>query len=394
MINRYLVAVLATFSPAVFAGLPTGLSGAWYNPAQSGHGVHLEMLSGESAAGTWSVFDHAGNPLTLYFEASVENGRLVADAYAPRGMKFGSFDRTQFTVPRWGTLEFEFADCDHGTLSYDGDGPAGASFGVGAIPLQRLTRIAGTACSFDVLAGQSVVGVYEGHWEPAFDDVDDLEAAVDPEGRLWATTKWTPGPTFVRAVGHPPVIIGEPIPSHVDFSTAGARVRYNSAMATSGTPVAGQPVQVSMDIGWRSDGRLGISAYTSTIPTPATSFDLASVPGASALSSDGFSPSSLAGRKFRFLEVWQFGEANPEVRFDALGGICIPENHITTVCDYVGQIVATEPGLSMFDFTLHPRLSPATVYGGKGWIRNDTGRLVLVGASGERGLGLVGVPWN
>src|SRR5688500_4440988 len=101
--------LLAGVSPFATAALPTGLSGAWYNPAQSGHGIHLEMLSGDAATGAWNVFDLAGNPVHLYFEGRVEGGKLVANAYAPKGMRFETFAREGFGAPRWGSLVFDFA---------------------------------------------------------------------------------------------------------------------------------------------------------------------------------------------------------------------------------------------------------------------------------------------
>lgn len=143
-----LAAALATPALAA-ASLPSGLSGSWYNPAQSGTGFSIQMLSGTNALVFWYSTDPQGNPFNLYIETQVEDGSLVGRALAPRGLRFGEWDRADLRVPYWGEVRIEFVDCLTAQVHWLPDGEAGAGFPPGNMPLRRLTRIDGSACDFD-----------------------------------------------------------------------------------------------------------------------------------------------------------------------------------------------------------------------------------------------------
>ena len=128
------------------AALPAGISGAWYNPEQPGHGLSVEILSDTSALAYWYVFDPAGNPVHLYLEGQVEGSRINATAWHSRGMRFGSFDPAEHQLRRWGTVTIDFADCNAALLGWNADGPAGAGYGSGELPINRLTSIAALPC--------------------------------------------------------------------------------------------------------------------------------------------------------------------------------------------------------------------------------------------------------
>jgi hypothetical protein len=141
-------AAFALPSLALATTLPAGLSGSWYNPAQSGHGLSIQMLSPSRALVFWYATDPHGNPFNLYVDAEVEPSSLVGRAIAPSGLRFGEWNRADLRAPAWGEVRIEFVDCDHASLSWTPDGEAGAAFAPGSMPLRRLTRIEGLRCEF------------------------------------------------------------------------------------------------------------------------------------------------------------------------------------------------------------------------------------------------------
>jgi hypothetical protein len=147
---RHLALAVALASPALAsAALPTGLSGSWYNPAQSGTGFSIQMLSDAHALVFWYATDPQGNPFNLYIQAKVEDESLVGRAIAPRGLRFGEWNRADLQAPDWGEVRIDFLDCAQARVQWLPDGDAGAGFPPGSMPLRRLTRIDGTACDFD-----------------------------------------------------------------------------------------------------------------------------------------------------------------------------------------------------------------------------------------------------
>lgn len=145
-----------------FFPLPPGISGAWYNPAQPGHGLTVEILSPRSALVFWHVFDPDGNPVHLYIEGDVVGSEIRGRAYLGRGMRFGSFDPAEHSLQHWGSVRLRFDDCNAAHLRWLPTGPAGAGFIAGDMALSRLTAIAGLACGGAVpsagLYGVSISG--------------------------------------------------------------------------------------------------------------------------------------------------------------------------------------------------------------------------------------------
>jgi hypothetical protein len=401
MSRTILAVALATLAPAAFAGLPTGLSGAWYDDQHTGHGVHLEMLSPDAAIGAWNVYDPQGNPVHLYLEGHVDGHKLVMQAFAPRGMKFGSFDRSNYSAPRWGLLTLDFADCDHATLAYHGDGPAGAGFGQGTIPLKRLTRIGGLSCSFGEQLAEVPAGAYDGDWgwpaAPFRGDEFRLHAAVDTDGRLWATSTWTPGQTYLSGVGHPPVLIATTPKATADGFEADAIVRYNSGMQRgTGEPPPGGPV--SAQVQYRADAAGAAHAKTGSVPGMFDAMAVTRAPGANALDAADFETDSLDGRRFTFVSRGQFFDTTHVIEFGrsrANAGadhICIVDVYRSSQCEFEGHITGVDEGLAMFDFSLDHGIEPGRVYHGKGWLRSDSGELVMVAEGADKGLGFVAEP--
>ena len=123
-----------------------GFSGTWYDPAQSGHGIFIEVLANSQFVAWWFTFtpdgqqawfgnvgtiDPATNTVTLH-PVQTQGGRWIPN-----------FDPANVTQPPWGTLTFSFTDCDHGRVDFDS---TVAGYGTGHMDLSRLTHIGGLAC--------------------------------------------------------------------------------------------------------------------------------------------------------------------------------------------------------------------------------------------------------
>ncbi len=121
------------------------LSGSWYNPAQSGHGIMLELLSATSAWMCWFTFDLNGNRAWICSLGSVGGVTIdFAQAFTVQGGSFPPlFDPNRIVEVPWGGITVTFAGCDTGTMTWTTTAPG---FQSGSMPLHRLTTLWGTAC--------------------------------------------------------------------------------------------------------------------------------------------------------------------------------------------------------------------------------------------------------
>ena len=126
------------------AGVPAGISGAWYDPAHEGEGWLLEILSGGRALLAWFSYDPAGEQAWFLNTGQVEGNSVVFDLDVPAGTDFGpTFSPEEVSRPPWGRAEFHFESCDSGTMTYDS--PL-EGYGSGALELVRLTALSGLEC--------------------------------------------------------------------------------------------------------------------------------------------------------------------------------------------------------------------------------------------------------
>lgn len=122
-----------------------GISGSWYNPAQSGHGFNLEVLSGNVFLAYWYLFDNSGNN---YWLGGISNGAVSGNTATVNltqttGGTYPPLDPSKIVRTPWGTLTFTFSDCNNGTVSWT---PSIPGFAVGSMPIQRLTGLSGMSC--------------------------------------------------------------------------------------------------------------------------------------------------------------------------------------------------------------------------------------------------------
>ncbi len=132
------------------------VTGNWYAPEQSGHGLQIELLDLSQALVAWYAFDPDGRPLWLFGigETGVKGGDVIeVDLYRFEGAGFPpDFDPDDVVTSPWGNLEFRLTGCDSATISYQ---PEQAGFQAGELNLQRVTRIDGTRCPMETAFDQS-----------------------------------------------------------------------------------------------------------------------------------------------------------------------------------------------------------------------------------------------
>ncbi len=120
-------------------------SGSWFDPAHNGEGWTVEELPDGRALVYWFTYDAQGEQAWMVGEAPAHGARVVVESnLRPVGTRFGAaFDPAQVQRVPWGTLEFEFSDCNTGVASYTS---TQSQFGSGTLRPVRLSTVAGTTC--------------------------------------------------------------------------------------------------------------------------------------------------------------------------------------------------------------------------------------------------------
>ena len=126
------------------------LSGNWFDPSpnQSGHGFQLEFTDqANTVVAIWFVYPPAGGGQNwIYAQGTFDSTKntTTVPAILLTGPKFPPlYNSNDLQQTSWGTITFTFADCNHGTASWNS---TVAGYGSGSIPIQRLTSIQGTTC--------------------------------------------------------------------------------------------------------------------------------------------------------------------------------------------------------------------------------------------------------
>ena len=138
-----------------------GLSGLWYNPAQSGHGFEVTAIDADTASVAWYTYNKSGDP--IWVSALLDEtapGVLSGPASYIEGIKFGEFSSAGRQLKPWGTLKLTFTACDTASVDYNGTLVLtdGTGFGAGTLPLKKLAGVSGVHCA-NTRAG--VAGQYE-----------------------------------------------------------------------------------------------------------------------------------------------------------------------------------------------------------------------------------------
>jgi plastocyanin len=125
--------------------ITSGFTGAWYDPAQSGHGIFIEVLPGNQMLAWWFTFSPDGTQQAWFGNiGAIVGDTATIDAIQTEGGRWiPNFDPANITQPAWGRLVFTFTDCNHGRVDFTSDV---AGYGEGHMDLTRLSQPAGLSC--------------------------------------------------------------------------------------------------------------------------------------------------------------------------------------------------------------------------------------------------------
>lgn len=179
-----LLVCLALAQPAWAQPLPSNIpsiradmSGNWFNPEQSGHGIQLEVLDNGRVVLAWYTFDRNGNPLWLFGVGQPNLLTVEVDLLQFTGGRPPAFwDEAEVTSEPWGSLVMEFDTCDAGTLSWTSEDP---DFPSGEMPIERLTKLQGLRCLAEEQFSQQLIFSFERRMQGFTSVFADLPANWD-----------------------------------------------------------------------------------------------------------------------------------------------------------------------------------------------------------------------
>ena len=126
-----------------------GYSGSWFNPARAGEGFTLRCsrTAARSSCGSRSRRRAAprGRAGSSGRTAASRRTASCSRTSTPRAARASGrrFDPAAVQLTRWGRLEFTFASCTQGSVSFQG----AAGFGSGSHALTRLTTLDELSCT-------------------------------------------------------------------------------------------------------------------------------------------------------------------------------------------------------------------------------------------------------
>ncbi len=369
------------------AKLPGGISGTWYNPQQSGHGLSVNLVDSARAVVIWHVYDPDGEPLTLYIDGDVQGRRIDGRAYAPRGMAFGSFDPAALELPEWGEVDIEFTNCVDAKLSWNSTDPAYAS---GEMDITRLAFVDGVDCDLPP-PNALPAGLYSADFASTAYRIGGRGLGiVDHEGRLWGVQRWQPD-------GMP-----NPVPGNWNYPPRG-QVVMARPLAVNGDRIDVQVV--SMENLWTSRTARSVTSTGHWLLDGSVvgRFDADDILFAG--SQDWFpaapnevqllapvSLSQLAGAYTITLRD-QFFERNASLEVGTDGHACIDLNghDLIDTCELRGVLSTSEGEAGLIDFEFRDTRNAALApYRGRGFLV-EVGKdeeLILIGSNGSIGFGV------
>jgi len=148
-----------------------GHSGAWYNVAQPGHGLFVEVLDDETSPTgkeiflAWFAFFN-GRQVWLVGQGDVTrvgDGQMAEiDVDLFEGNDFPpDYDPDRTTARYWGELTLSFTGCELALLEWSS---VIQGYGSGELDLRRLTSISGSRCDPD-LGGEDKLDDHGDTWE-------------------------------------------------------------------------------------------------------------------------------------------------------------------------------------------------------------------------------------
>lgn len=147
------------------------ISGNWYDPAQDGHGVQIEVVNETQAVVAWYTYDSEGSLVWLFGVGEVDGDQIHVTFEIFSGGKFPpAFDPAMVETRVWGEATLTFSDCDTAIMTWS---TTEAGYSSGSMSLTRLTAIEGQACgsaeTFETVVEMNM-DAGAGMWQPVFVD--------------------------------------------------------------------------------------------------------------------------------------------------------------------------------------------------------------------------------
>jgi len=125
------------------APLGSGYTGTWYDPAQSGQGIFIEVLPGNLLLAYWFTFSPEGQQAWFGGVGTIVGNTATISATRTTGARFiPEFRPADAIRADWGELRLSFSDCQNGRVDYSSI----AGFGSGSMSLKRLSQPSGLTC--------------------------------------------------------------------------------------------------------------------------------------------------------------------------------------------------------------------------------------------------------
>jgi uncharacterized protein (DUF1800 family) len=129
------------------AGIAGCHAGAWYDPAQSGHGVFVEILgsgANRSMLAIWYTYLD-GQQRWMTATGPISGNTATLSATITTGADFPpAFNAGDVVRSPWGTMTFTSVDASHATWQWNS---TVAGYGSGSMNLTRLTSLSGRDCA-------------------------------------------------------------------------------------------------------------------------------------------------------------------------------------------------------------------------------------------------------
>ncbi|AVP98986.1 hypothetical protein C7S18_18195 [Ahniella affigens] len=121
-----------------------GMTGAWHDPANPGHGFFIQVLPEQRFLAIWFAFDNGGNQAWFGGVGTYTGNQADLDAQIFSGGRFPpNFNAADVQTRAFGHLQFQFSDCNAGQVRFE---PVVAGYAAGTMPLARITQPAGLSC--------------------------------------------------------------------------------------------------------------------------------------------------------------------------------------------------------------------------------------------------------
>lgn len=160
-VSSLVLSLVMGASPA--QSIEPAISGSWYDPANSGQGVIIEVVNasaGREMVAYWFTYDAAGAPLWAVGQGVATASGATLSLVRVQGPRFVlPAPSNQPTQTSFGSAVFQVVNCNSARFTYQ------TPLGNGLINLTRLTQIEGQSCGSTVLNTWSPTVVAEARTE-------------------------------------------------------------------------------------------------------------------------------------------------------------------------------------------------------------------------------------